>query len=305
MILVWALNFIVGKFALQDFEPVLLGCLRMSIAGLLMIPIYSWNAWHPKATREPAWTRRDFLPLALLGILGVALNQLFFILGLNHTSVGHSAIFIGLTPILVLCFAALRRLEAFTARKLLGMLIALGGIAVLNLGPSKSSGATLLGDFLTLLAGATFAMFTVFGKEATRRHGGITVNTFAYLGSAVLLLPVTAWRALGFDFGAVTLSGWLALIYMAVFPSVLAYLIYYYALTYIPASRVSAFTYAQPPIATLLAVPLLGESITHSLVFGGTLVLAGVYVTERSAGSEVAAAAAHAQAIPVGSEEQA
>jgi drug/metabolite transporter (DMT)-like permease len=68
---------------------------------------------------------------------------------------------------------------------------------------------------------------------------------------------------------------------MAIFPSVLGYLIYCYALTKMPASRVSAFSYLQPLLATILAVPMLGEPVSGSLAGGGALILAGVYVTER------------------------
>jgi drug/metabolite transporter (DMT)-like permease len=69
---------------------------------------------------------------------------------------------------------------------------------------------------------------------------------------------------------------------MAMFSSVLAYLIYNYALTYMPASRASAASYLQPLGATLLAVVLLGESVTTALAIGGMLVLTGVFVTERA-----------------------
>jgi drug/metabolite transporter (DMT)-like permease len=58
-------------------------------------------------------------------------------------------------------------------------------------------------------------------------------------------------------------------------------LIYYYALTHIPASRVSAFSYLQPLLATVLAIPFLGETPSASMVTGGCLVLAGVFVAER------------------------
>ena len=69
---------------------------------------------------------------------------------------------------------------------------------------------------------------------------------------------------------------------MAVFAGVLAYLIYYYALQHIPASRVSAVSYLQPLGATVLAELLLGEIVTATLLIGGILVLTGVYVTERA-----------------------
>jgi drug/metabolite transporter (DMT)-like permease len=68
---------------------------------------------------------------------------------------------------------------------------------------------------------------------------------------------------------------------MAVFSSVLCYPFYYYALTWIPVSRVSALAYFQPLLATLIAIPTLGEYPTDSLVAGGAVVLTGVFMAER------------------------
>jgi drug/metabolite transporter (DMT)-like permease len=95
------------------------------------------------------------------------------------------------------------------------------------------------------------------------------------------MLPVTIWYGSSFDFSRITWKVWTGLAYMALFPAVICYLIYYYALTWIPASRVSAFAYLQPLIAVLIAIPVLGEYPTRSLLAGGTLVLAGVFVAER------------------------
>jgi drug/metabolite transporter (DMT)-like permease len=66
------------------------------------------------------------------------------------------------------------------------------------------------------------------------------------------------------------------------FSSVVGYLLYYYVLTHMEASRISAFSYAQPVMGTTLAALLLGEPLTFALLISGGLVLAGVYVTERS-----------------------
>ncbi len=68
---------------------------------------------------------------------------------------------------------------------------------------------------------------------------------------------------------------------MALFSSVISYLIYYYALSKISASRVSAFNYLQPVVATLLAAVMLGERVTLPVVAGGAVVFSGVYLTER------------------------
>ncbi|HBY61384.1 MAG TPA: hypothetical protein DEH78_16300, partial [Solibacterales bacterium] len=112
MVLVWALNFIIGKYALRDFDPLLLACLRTTVAGLLILPLYLSKT----RGRKRSWSRADVPVLVLLGVLGVFLNQLFFVFGLQRTSVAHAAIVIGLTPVIVLSLAAVRGLERFTFR---------------------------------------------------------------------------------------------------------------------------------------------------------------------------------------------
>jgi drug/metabolite transporter (DMT)-like permease len=133
-----------------------------------------------------------------------------------------------------------------------------------------------------LFAASAFTMFTVLGKESSRIHGNITLNTFAYTGAMLLLLPVTLYLALTNDLSRVSWGAWAGVFYMAAFSSVASYLIYYNALKYLPASRVSALSYLQPLLATIMAVPVLGERITAPLAAGGILILAGVYVTERT-----------------------
>jgi drug/metabolite transporter (DMT)-like permease len=277
MVFFWSANYIVGKIALREFPPLLLGGLRICLAGLFILPAYVTQ----KGAESP---RKSDLPmLVYLGLFGVTLNQLFFIIGLSRTSVLHSSLIIAMTPIFVLAIAAIIKQEQITVRKAAGMLIAVIGVGILNAIPA-STGATptLLGDVFVFLAGVTFAMFTVLSKKVSLRHSAITVNTFAYVGGAVALAPVVIWQGQSFSYRAVTLAGWSSLLYMALFPSVICYLIYYYALGHISASRVSAFSYLQPVIATLLAALTLGERVTLPLVAGGAVIFSGVYLTERA-----------------------
>ena len=115
------------------------------------------------------------------------------------------------------------------------------------------------------------------GKAAVGRVAGVAVNTFAYVGTGVALLPMTFYIGSGFEFQSISPLAWTSVLYMSLFPSVVAYLIYYYALARIPASRLSAFSYLQPLLATAMAIPALGEYPTRSLLAGGILVLAGCF----------------------------
>jgi drug/metabolite transporter (DMT)-like permease len=119
------------------------------------------------------------------------------------------------------------------------------------------------------------------GKSITLRHSGITVTAFGYMGGALALAPMTIYLSRNFAFSGVSATGWATVVYMALFPSVICYLIFYYALTRISASRVSAFSYLQPVIATLIAVIALRERVTLPMVAGGAVVFCGVYLAER------------------------
>jgi drug/metabolite transporter (DMT)-like permease len=279
MLLFWSLNFTIGKVALREFPSILLVGLRTAIAAALMLPIYFWQR---RGKREVWKNTTDFWWLLALGIFGVILNQLFYVVGLSLTSVVHAAIIITLSPVLVLLFAAFLKQENLTFFKVLGMAIAASGVAVIQLSKNEAAGATLLGDCFAFLSVLGFAIFTVKSKQFTQRHSGLTAMTIAYVAGAIALAPMTIWMASRFDLGKVSAAAWLSLIYMAVFAAVIAYLIYYYALTYLPASRVSAVSYLQPVVATLFAVGFLGERISTVLIIGGILVLTGVVITERA-----------------------
>jgi drug/metabolite transporter (DMT)-like permease len=277
MVAFWSFNYIATKIALRGFPAILLAPMRTAIAGAVILPFYFTHA-----RRNSRWSLREAAILSVLGICGVALNQVFFVLGLGRTSVAHCAILIALTPVQVLLLAAAAGQETLTWRKLIGLAVALSGVAFLQISRDGSAAPSITGDLLILLSGFSLAIYTVFGKSVTRRHDSITMNTFAYAGGAIALSPIIFWNGRHFDFSAVTPASWLALTYMAVFSSVVSYIIYNYALARLPASRVSAFSYLQPFFATLMAIPMLGEHLTAPLLAGGALVLAGVWTTERA-----------------------
>jgi drug/metabolite transporter (DMT)-like permease len=284
MVLLWSVNFIIAKVALREFPPFLLGALRIGLAAIFLAPMY-WR--RARAAGERLWPGAGVWLLLFLAACNVG-NQLLFLIGLNRTSVSHSALIIGIGPMFVLLIAATIGLERITLRKILGMAIALAGVAVLanqaSGGRATASGetqATLAGDAATAVASVLFSMFSVYGKNATERYSTVAVNGFAYMSAAVLLAPIVVWQARDFSFAHVSGAAWSSLVYMALFPSAICYLIYYYALTRISASRVSAFIYLEPLIATIMAVAFLGERVTTPLVASGTVIFTGIYLTER------------------------
>ncbi|MHB8734802.1 MAG: DMT family transporter [Terriglobales bacterium] len=284
LVLAWSLNYIFGKVAIHAFAAatphpaVAVVGLRGVAAAALLILLQPLLGAHG---RLPRLRGSEWGLMLGLGATGITLNQYCFVTGLGRTSVAHAALIVAITPILVLLLAALRRQERVTWGKALGMALSLGGVAALFW---KTTGgtATRTGDLIVLAGSAAFAVYTVAGKDVAHRFSSFALNYFIYGLGALLLLPLTLPALLQTRWAAVPWAGWGAVAYMACIGSVLAYVIYFEAMKTLSASAVSALSYLQPVIAALIgALVLTGEAITPGLVLGGTVVLVGVYLTER------------------------
>lgn len=274
-ILGWSLNFVVAKATIRYLDVWSLTSFRIILSGLLMLPIYFWTPRRARFDRKDIWT------FIVLGFFGVVMNRGLFILGLDFTTAGHSALIVALGPILILVLVRLMGLETITPAKILGMILSFAGVVVLIGGDELHlHSGTWLGDLITLGGTTGFAVYTVMAKRVARHYDTISMNTFNNLAGAIILLPLGIRQAARLDWASVGWQGWAGLAYTALISSVLAYMIYFWALKHVAASRLAAFTYAETPIAAFLAVLLLGEKLTPALLAGAALILAGVYLAE-------------------------
>jgi O-acetylserine/cysteine efflux transporter len=215
----------------------------------------------------------------------VILNQGLFTVGLNFTTSDHSAVIIAIGPVIVLLLARALKLEVFTAGKILGMAISFVGVFLLETeNGSPANSPFLLGDAITFFGVIGFAAYAVLGKRIVAQYDAIAMNTFNLVASAILLAPLTIRQSLHLSWKAVTVSGWLGMIYMALGSSIGAYTIFYWLLRYMSASRVAVLSYFQPVVVIVLSVMFLSEHPTRNLLIGTALVLVGVYLAERGRG---------------------
>lgn len=279
MLLCWSGNYVAAKIVLREMPPLLAMIFRTIVAGILMIPIYWWRG----RASVSIWTRREIIILIGLGIGGMVGNQFFWTLGIARTTVVHSSMIMGTVPVFVLLMAGIIGLEKITFPKILGIAIALAGVGLLTFARVTASNrvATILGDFLVVLCALFLAGNTAFGKKYKPASGPVAVTAVGYVGGTLLLLPALWFAAKGFNFAQVSTGAWAGVFYMGAISSVTGYMIYYFALAHIPASRMAAFQYLQPVFASLMAVLLLGEELTFTALAAGGVIFTGVLVTER------------------------
>lgn len=278
MLLMWTFNYLAVKIALVHFDALTLVAFRFQVAGAIMLAIY-----HGKKGRAPL-QRRHIWTIVYLGFFGVIVNQGLFTLGLAYTTSSHSAIISAIDPVLILALACAMRIETLSFGKAIGVGLAFAGIMALETEHgSPANSPLLLGDLISLGAAVGFSVYAVLSKRAAEIYGSVALNTFNILVAAIVFLPIAVWRGIGLDWRGVGWQGWAAMCYAAVFSSVLAYLIFFWALRHLDPSRVAVVNYLQPVLVILLAAALLSEHLTRHLVVSTGLVLLGVYLAERGA----------------------
>jgi drug/metabolite transporter (DMT)-like permease len=289
IVIVWAVNFIAAKIGTQYLPPLAMASFRVVIAGVVMVPTYFLCSRMPAFAeaanfRRQGFAARDLWVFFYLGFFGVTVNQICFTVGLYFTRVSHAAVIVGLGPIYILVLAVLFRLERATAHKVAGMLIALAGVAVLasENGISVHS-PSLEGDAITMTGSIGFAMYVVLGKRLAGKYDTLTMTAFNHFAGALIVLPIAiieAWNLHRAGNWPIPWQAWVAMLYMAIFGSALAYVFYFWLLRYLEASQLSAFTYLLPVLATVLGIVWLGEKGSWGQVLGGALALGGVYWIE-------------------------
>lgn len=270
-------TYIAGKRALAEVSPVELALVRFVLAavvhGALLLRL------------RPRFARKDLAGLAALGVLAVAVNQVLFLAGLARSTPGHAALLYATTPIFVFLVEWLRGKERATPNKLAGIALAFAGTVVVLAGRGVLglAGArdVLLGDLLLLLAVIAWALYAVGGKAYAATYGGLATGSATLVAGTVLCAPAgLAFLHVG-RFARMSPAGVASVVYLVVVTSVVAWLIYYWALGHAEASRVAIWSNLQPVLTALLAWIAYGEALTAPFVGGGLMVVAGVIVAER------------------------
>lgn len=274
----WASNIIAGKFALRSMPSIALAQVRVTGAAVIFLVLFVlWRGRPPLRI-----SLRDLGYLVATALFGITLNQIFFIGGIGRTSAAHAGLIVALGPVMVLILSSAMRLEALTLLKSAGAAISLAGVVVLTTGKqAPGSDATVSGDIIMLFGTAVFAYYTILLKKVANRWDAVTLNAIIFVLGAAMMLPVSARALFAVHWTRLPADAWWGVAFIVTCGSVLAYLIYAFALTELTATRVAAFNYLQPVIAAALGVWLLAEGITGQAIAGGALILFGVYLTER------------------------
>ena len=274
--LFWGLNYATTKYATEFVPPLLIVAFRFTVGGILMYCLL--RVLGPADRLRP----KEFLSVAGLGCLGVAIGQTAFTFGVSLTSAANTGLIFATAPIWGLLLGLVSGLERPAWGGIVGVGLSVLGVGIVFYEGLGTRGASLTGDLLVLLAAIAFGSYTVLSMPVLERHSPLTVATYSLLfGGAVLLLLSFPYLT-GLEWKNVGAGAWAAVASSAVFATAFSFSAWQRGVSRIGANRVLVYQYLITVTGVASGIIFFGESLGAEKLVGGAVILFGVYLVRRS-----------------------
>lgn len=276
------------RFAQADAPSLAIAALRLSCAALLLTPI-AWTRHRAELTRL---TRGE----VMLGVIsGIFLAAHFgtWISSLEYTTVASSVVFVSTGPLWVAILSPVLLNEQLRGAAVVGLVIAIVGGAIIGLSDVCSwnrglhcpqlgqvmEERAMWGNFLALIGALTVSGYLIIGRKL-RAKMSLVPYIFLVYGICAIALIVTMFLAGQSPLGYPARTyGWIIL--LAVFPQLIGHSTYNWVLRYIPVTLVAVVTLVEPIASAILAYFILREAPSAGVLFGGALILIGIFLAAR------------------------
>ncbi|WP_378185880.1 DMT family transporter [Aquimarina sp. W85] len=281
---IYGANYLIAKGLMPNkIGPSALVFLRIAIAGLLFLFL--------KSFQNERVDRSDLAKLALCGFLGVATNQFFSMNGLSLTSPVDAAIIVTAIPIFTVIISFFYLNESLTLPRILGIILgASGAILLIYLGNSAVGSGSLIGNIFVGINALSFSFYLVLVKPLMSKYKPITVIGWTFTFGFLCMFPFCIQDLLTTNFSLFDTSNWVALSYVVIGPTFLAYLLNMFALQHVKPAVSGSYIYVQPVIAMLLVAAASyyiidsqykGDITIEKLLCCG-LIVVGVYLISKN-----------------------
>ena len=279
-VIAWGASFVATKVALIEISPVAVVWLRFGM-GILIL---AGTVYARKQLQFPP--SKDLVYFALLGFLGITFHQWLQSTGLVTARATTTAWIVATTPIFITILGWLILRERLRWDAVGGILAAAFGVILVV---SKGNLVSLTigqfgdpGDLLILISAPNWALFSVLSRKGLKTHPAAMmifyVMLFGWLGTTVQFFMGPGINELR----QLSLNGWIAVTFLGIAASGLAYVFWFDGLAKIQASQIGAFLYIEPLVTMLIASALLGEHIQGITLLGGLIILTGVWLVTRT-----------------------
>lgn len=274
--LVWGSTFLAIRIGVREVPPFLLAGIRFFIAGIVL---YTWMRM--KGTPSP--TRRQWTAISFLAVLIFVFDYGLIFWAEKRVASGVTAVMMATIPVFMaiaeICFL---RTQQLSMRLSLGLVVGVSGVLVL-VGPLSGAGEKAIdtsGAIALIVAAISWTAATILTRKFSLPESKVMSSGAQMLVGGVLLIMTSVGlrEFTGFDVRAVTFGAWLALVYLIVAGSIVAFTAYVWLIHHESPTKVGTYAYVNPVIAVLLGYALAGESLSVRTIAGTLLILISVVV---------------------------
>jgi len=274
----WAGNAIIGRLAAGHIPPVTLAFMRWFLAFLVVLP---FALKHLK--RDWRAIRAKLGLMLVISITGIAIFNTLQYWALEYTSALNTLLLQSAGPLIVAVWSLILLGVRLTLAQAIGVLLSLCGVVVIltqgNITALSAIGFNK-GDLIFLVAMITFGLYSVLTLKRPAIHS-LSLVGFTFGCGAAVLVPLLVWELYARPLMAFDTQNVLTLIYVAIFPSAVAYLCFNRGVQLIGANRAAPFFHVVPVFGAAMAIIFLGEHPQLFHIIGFALVLTGVYIASR------------------------
>lgn len=275
---IWGASYLFIKIGGAEIPPLTFAALRTLIAGLVLIPVILIQREKFPARDSGVWKW-----LAAMGLLNSVIPYTLITWGETHISSGLAAILVGAMPIFTVILAHwLTHDEKLTPMRLIGVLVGFAGVVILFLPDLQlRMQQNLAGGLAVVIAAVSYAFAATLARRHLKEQSSTIVAMSQLLIAAIILVPFSL--LLDQPFGLRPTPAALgSLVALAVMGTAIAYVMYYWLVANVGATRTSLVTYVSPVIAVFLGALLLNERLDWTTFVGLIAIIAGVAIVTRS-----------------------
>jgi len=277
--LFWSGNFVLGRGVNEFIPTVALAFWRWVLACIILLP-FSYRYF----IKDINIIKRNFLYLNMLGILGVSCFNTLIYTAVHYTTAINAILVNSFVPILILLISLLIHKEKPMLSQIIGIVISMFGIVVIM---AKGDIEGLLhfkfniGDFIVFVAALTWAFYTVLLKNLPRDiHPLSFLQIIIFLG-LFYLFPFYLFELHSKGGFLITYKTSFSIFYMALFASVIAFILWNRAVREIGANKAGPFVHLMPVFGTIMAILFLGEKLYFYHILGITFVFSGIFMSNK------------------------
>ncbi len=273
VVIMWASTFVVTKAAFAIVSP-----LGIIFSRFLLMLALAFAVLLIKERGANLWIERAALGRFIAsGLAGYTFYQLGFTLGLSHTSPFSSSLLIAMVPLITVLILAIMG-EPTPRQGWVGLAVALVGVAIFLLDKRAAGGGNLLGDLLSIGAALAFAVYGIVNRPLVRKYPTATYSAWTLAAGAIPLLLLSVPAAIEQDWSSLDATAWLSILYLAILPVYVAYILWNFAIARRGVAKATTFSLLVPIVAGILSFLLLGEPFGPQKLLGAALVMAGLVI---------------------------